>query len=63
MKRRRYLEENVRALDMGLTDDELRRLDETFRPCVAAGERQPDMSTVNRWPRAGRTRRRCRALA
>jgi aryl-alcohol dehydrogenase-like predicted oxidoreductase len=47
-KRRRYLEENVRALALELADDELRHLDETFPPGVAAGDRQPDMSTVNR---------------
>jgi aryl-alcohol dehydrogenase-like predicted oxidoreductase len=47
-KRRRYLEENVGALEVELTDDELRRLDEAFPPGVAAGERYPDMSTVNR---------------
>ncbi|HJV29671.1 MAG TPA: aldo/keto reductase [Gaiellaceae bacterium] len=47
-KRRRYLEENVRALEVELTDDELRRLGEVFPPGVAAGDRYPDMSTVNR---------------
>ena len=47
-KRRRYLEENVGALEVVLTDDELHRLDEAFPPGVAAGDRYPDMSTVNR---------------
>jgi aryl-alcohol dehydrogenase-like predicted oxidoreductase len=47
-KRRRYLEENAGALDVELTDDELRRLDEAFPAGVAAGDRYPDMSTVNR---------------
>ena len=47
-KRRRYLEENVGALEVELTDDELRRLDEAFPAGVAAGDRYPDMSTVNR---------------
>jgi aryl-alcohol dehydrogenase-like predicted oxidoreductase len=47
-KRRRYLEENVAALDVELTDEELRRLGESFPPGVAAGDRYPDMSTVNR---------------
>jgi aryl-alcohol dehydrogenase-like predicted oxidoreductase len=47
-KRRRYLEENVRALDVELTEAELRQLDEAFPEGVAAGDRQPDMSTVNR---------------
>jgi aryl-alcohol dehydrogenase-like predicted oxidoreductase len=47
-KRRSYLEENVAALDVELAEDELRRLDEAFPPGVAAGDRYPNMSTVNR---------------
>jgi aryl-alcohol dehydrogenase-like predicted oxidoreductase len=47
-KRRRYLEENVKALELELTDEDLRRLDEAFPPGVTAGDRYPDMSTVNR---------------
>jgi aryl-alcohol dehydrogenase-like predicted oxidoreductase len=47
-KRRRYLEENAGALELELTDDELRQLDEAFPAGVAAGDRYPDMSTVNR---------------
>jgi aryl-alcohol dehydrogenase-like predicted oxidoreductase len=47
-KRRRYLEENVGALDFELTDAELQRLDESFPAGAAAGDRYPDMSTVNR---------------
>ena len=47
-KRRRYLEENAGALELQLTDDELRQLDEAFPAGVAAGDRYPDMSTVNR---------------
>jgi aryl-alcohol dehydrogenase-like predicted oxidoreductase len=47
-KRRRYLEENVKALELELTDDDLRRLEEAFPPGVTAGDRYPDMSTVNR---------------
>jgi aryl-alcohol dehydrogenase-like predicted oxidoreductase len=47
-KRRRYLEENVKALEVELTDEDLRRLDEAFPPGVTAGDRYPDMSTVNR---------------
>ncbi len=47
-KRRRYLEENVGALELELTDDERRQLDEAFPAGVAAGDRYPDMSTVNR---------------
>ena len=47
-KRRAYLEENAAAADVELTDDDLRRLDEAFPPGAAAGDRYPDMSTVNR---------------
>ncbi len=46
-KRRRYLEENVAAASIELTDDELARLDEVFPAGVTAGERYPDMSSVN----------------
>lgn len=44
----RYLEENVRALDVQLSDDELRRIDEVAPKGITAGDRYPDMSTVNR---------------
>jgi aryl-alcohol dehydrogenase-like predicted oxidoreductase len=44
----RYLEENVRALDVHLSDDELRRIDEVAPKGITAGDRYPDMSTVNR---------------
>ncbi len=47
-KRRRYLEENVAALDVELTGDDLRRLDEAFPVGAAVGDRYPNMSTVNR---------------
>jgi aryl-alcohol dehydrogenase-like predicted oxidoreductase len=47
-KRVKYLEENVGAVDVELTDEDLRRLDEAFPHGVAAGDRYPDMSTVNR---------------
>jgi aryl-alcohol dehydrogenase-like predicted oxidoreductase len=47
-KRVKYLEENVGAVDVELTDDDLRRLDEALPNGVAAGDRYPDMSTVNR---------------
>jgi len=46
-KRRTYLEQNVAAVDIELTEDDLRRLDNVF-PQGAAGDRYPDMSTVNR---------------
>jgi aryl-alcohol dehydrogenase-like predicted oxidoreductase len=43
-----YLEENARALDVQLSDDDLRRIDEVAPRGVVAGDRYPDMSTVNR---------------
>ena len=46
-KRRRYLEENVAAASIELTEDELARLDEVFPAGVTAGDRYPDMSSVN----------------
>ena len=48
-KRRKYLEENVGALDVGLTDEDLRRIDEIAPKGVAAGERYPEaaMKAVN----------------
>ncbi len=49
-KRRTYLEENVAALDVQLTPDDLRRLDEVMPPGIAAGTRYPTegMHAVNR---------------
>jgi aryl-alcohol dehydrogenase-like predicted oxidoreductase len=49
-KRRKYLEENVNALKVKLTSDDLRRIDEAFPQGLAAGSRYPEsfMSTVNR---------------
>ena len=47
-KRVEYLEENVRAVDVELSGDELRRLEEAFPKGAAAGDRYPDMSMVNR---------------
>jgi aryl-alcohol dehydrogenase-like predicted oxidoreductase len=47
-KRRTYLEDNVGALDVELTPDDLEQLDREFPPGVAAGDRYPDMSTVDR---------------
>jgi aryl-alcohol dehydrogenase-like predicted oxidoreductase len=44
----KYLEENVAAAEVRLTDDELRRIDEVAPKGVVAGDRYPDMSTVNR---------------
>jgi aryl-alcohol dehydrogenase-like predicted oxidoreductase len=45
-KRRRYLEENVAATEIELSDEDLRRLDEAAPPGVTAGDRYPNMSTV-----------------
>ena len=47
-KRRKYLEENVAAVRITLTDEELKRIDEAAPKGAASGERYPDMSTVNR---------------
>jgi len=47
-KKRKYLEENVAAAEVELTDADLARIDEVAPPGVAAGDRYPDMSTVNR---------------
>jgi aryl-alcohol dehydrogenase-like predicted oxidoreductase len=47
-KRRKYLEENVAATEISLSEDDLRRLDDAAPPGVAAGERYPDMSSIDR---------------
>jgi aryl-alcohol dehydrogenase-like predicted oxidoreductase len=47
-KRVSYLEQNVAALDVKLTGDELARLAEVFPPGVAAGERYADMTPIDR---------------
>lgn len=49
-KRRKYLEENIRALDMRLSKEDLARIDEIAPRGVAAGLRYPEamMGTVNR---------------
>jgi len=48
-KRRKYLEENVSAIDVKLSEDDLRRIDEIFPTGAAAGDRYPEpmMSIVN----------------
>jgi aryl-alcohol dehydrogenase-like predicted oxidoreductase len=48
-KRRKYLEENVGALEIELTIDDLHRLNEVFQTGAAAGQRYPEemMSRVN----------------
>jgi aryl-alcohol dehydrogenase-like predicted oxidoreductase len=47
-KRIKYLEENVGALDVQLTEEDMRRIDVAFPKGATAGNRYPDMSTVNR---------------
>ena len=47
-KRRTYLEENVAAVEITLTQAELQRIDEVAPKSIAAGDRYPDMSSVNR---------------
>jgi aryl-alcohol dehydrogenase-like predicted oxidoreductase len=49
-KRRKYLEQNIGALDVKLTDEELDRLDRILPPGAAAGPRyhEAGMATVNR---------------
>jgi aryl-alcohol dehydrogenase-like predicted oxidoreductase len=42
------LEENVAAVDVTLTPEELTRINEVAPKGFAAGDRYPDMSTVNR---------------
>jgi len=47
-KRREYLEENAAADDIELSEDELARIDEAAPAGFAAGERYPDMSSIDR---------------
>ncbi|MBV9534879.1 MAG: aldo/keto reductase [Solirubrobacterales bacterium] len=47
-KHRTYLEENVAATEIRLTDEDLRRLDEAAPAGATAGDRYPDMSGINR---------------
>ena len=46
-KRVRYLEENVAAVDVKLSDDELARIDAAAPVGAAAGDRYPNMSSVH----------------
>ena len=48
-KRRKYLEDNVAAIDVDLTDEDKRRIDEIFPTGAAAGLRYPEhmMNIVN----------------
>jgi len=47
-KRRKYLEQNVAAITIKLSGEELKRIDAAFPVGVATGNRYADMSTVNR---------------
>ena len=47
-KRRSYLEENAGAVDVELSDEDLERLEEACPQGAAAGDRYPDMSTIDR---------------
>jgi aryl-alcohol dehydrogenase-like predicted oxidoreductase len=47
-KRRHYLEENIAAVDIELTPADLARIEAVAPQGVAAGDRYPDMSSVNR---------------
>jgi aryl-alcohol dehydrogenase-like predicted oxidoreductase len=47
-KRVRYLEENAASVDVKLTDEELARIEAAFPKGATAGERYPDMSTIDR---------------
>jgi aryl-alcohol dehydrogenase-like predicted oxidoreductase len=42
------LEENVAAVEITLSDEDLRRIEEAAPKGAASGERYTDMSTVNR---------------
>ncbi|MDQ1651437.1 MAG: hypothetical protein QOI35_637, partial [Cryptosporangiaceae bacterium] len=47
-KRVRYLEENVGAVDVRLTQADLDRIEKVAPRGFAAGERYPDMSSIDR---------------
>jgi aryl-alcohol dehydrogenase-like predicted oxidoreductase len=47
-KRVRYLEENARAVEIELGDDDLTRIEEAFPKGATSGERYPDMSSIDR---------------
>jgi aryl-alcohol dehydrogenase-like predicted oxidoreductase len=42
-----YLDENIAALDIELSEDDLARIDDAAPKGATAGDRYPDMSTVN----------------
>jgi aryl-alcohol dehydrogenase-like predicted oxidoreductase len=47
-KRREYLEENAAASEISLSDDDLERIEDAAPVGVTAGERYPDMSSIDR---------------
>jgi aryl-alcohol dehydrogenase-like predicted oxidoreductase len=47
-KRVRYLEENARAVEIELSDEDLARIEEAFPRGATSGERYPDMSSIDR---------------
>jgi aryl-alcohol dehydrogenase-like predicted oxidoreductase len=47
-KRRRYLEENAAAVEIELTPDEQAQIDEAAPAGATAGDRYPDMSSIDR---------------
>lgn len=47
-RRRKWLEENLRSADIQLSAADVTALDAAFPPGVAAGERYPDMSMIDR---------------
>jgi aryl-alcohol dehydrogenase-like predicted oxidoreductase len=47
-KRRRYLEENVEATELTLSQEDLARIDEVAPVGAAAGDRYADMSPMGR---------------
>jgi aryl-alcohol dehydrogenase-like predicted oxidoreductase len=46
-KSRRHLDENIKAMEIKLSKEDLARLDEIFSPGAAAGTRSRDMHRVN----------------
>ena len=46
-KTRRHLEENITAIDIQLSKEDLERLEEIFPPGAAAGPRTKDLHRVN----------------
>ena len=47
-KRAHYLEENARAAEVELSDEDLARIEDAFPKGATSGERYPDMSSIDR---------------